>query len=382
MSMAGNRMTTEALTTLATLIDRNREPLLAHWRLLVRALPSASHLDVPTLNDHVPTLLEELATALRASSDLTITQSLRDGSPPAHGLQRYDDGYDVEEVVAEYNVLRDCIHDLADRHGIRLQGKPFHILNRVLDGAIGMAVGTFAKGQALAVQNRREEYLAFVAHDLRTPLNAIAVSARVLEVKFPRESAGDVQRMLKALHRNVERLNVLVRKIVDENDSLQDDARVTLQRRPFDLWPLVEALVHDLQAMAGASGTNLVNMVPDDLVVYADAGVLTRVLQNLIANAIKYTPNGDVVVGAAQVGERGAVECRVTDTGMGIPAELADTVFDKGETDPANAGGLGLGLAIVKTFVEAHGGTVTAENNAGVGATFRFVLPGPSETGS
>jgi two-component system phosphate regulon sensor histidine kinase PhoR len=373
-------MSSEVLATLATLINQNREPVLAQWRALVRAMPSAKHLDVPTLNDHVPSLLAELAEALRTADDQTISEALREGSPPVHGLQRIDDGYDIEEVVAEYNMLRQCIHDLADQNGVRLQGEPFHILNRVLDGAIGMAVQTFAKGQAAAVQHRREEYLAFVAHDLRTPLNAIALSARVLEFKFPKEDLGDVQRMLKTLNRNVARLNVLVHKIVDENDSIQNDARIAVQRRTFDLWPLVEALVHDLHAVAGATGTRLVNEVPDDLVACADAGLMTRVFQNLLANAIKYTPGGKVVIGAAEVGERGAVECWVRDTGAGIPPAIADTLFDKGETDPDTEGGLGLGLAIVKTFVEAHGGTVSADRNPTGGTTFKFSIPGASET--
>ena len=111
-------------------------------------------------------------------SDQTIPEALLEGSPPAHGLQRHQDGFDIEEVVAEYNILRGCIHDLADNNGLSLQGKPFHILNRVLDEAIGLAVQTFATQQALEVQRRREEYLAFVAHDLRTPLNAISLAAQ------------------------------------------------------------------------------------------------------------------------------------------------------------------------------------------------------------
>jgi len=66
-----------------------------------------------------------------------------------------------------------------------MQGKPFHIVNRILDEAIGLAVQTFAAHQALEVQRRREEYLAFVAHDLRTPLNAISLAAMVLERTLP-----------------------------------------------------------------------------------------------------------------------------------------------------------------------------------------------------
>ena len=347
----------------------------------MRQLPSAKQLDTPTLNDHVPSLLDELSAALRAHSEETIPEALREGSPPAHGLQRVLDGFDIEEVVAEYNILRGCIHDLADSNGLSLQGKPFNIFNRVLDGAIGLAVQTYATRQALEVQHRREEYLAFVAHDLRTPLNAISLSARVLELTLPQQSASaETPRMLKALHRNVQHLEGLVRKILDENANLQTEIGVKLQRRVFDLWPLVESLIHDLYPVAGTASTQLINKVPDDMVVYADASLLTRVFQNLIANAIKYTPHGEVIIGAQGLGPEGAVECWVSDNGAGIPEELLEKVFDKGETDPQDDGGMGLGLAIVKTFTEAHGGKVDVESKERVGSTFRFSLPGRSES--
>ncbi|MCA1607482.1 MAG: RsbRD N-terminal domain-containing protein, partial [Acidobacteria bacterium] len=105
------------LEKLAALIKHEGDALLSRWREQVRQLPSAKHLDVPTLNDHIPTLLEELATALQSSSDEMISEALSEGSPPAHGLQRLQDEFDIEEVVAEYNILRGCIHDLADTNG-------------------------------------------------------------------------------------------------------------------------------------------------------------------------------------------------------------------------------------------------------------------------
>ena len=73
------------------------------------------------------------------------------------------------------------------------------------------------------------------------------------------------------------------------------------------------------------------------------------------------------------------VECQVSDNGRGIPEERLEKVFDELETDSQSEGGLGLGLAIVKTFVEAHGGKVTAESKQGAGSTFRFTLPGKSD---
>lgn len=369
-------MTISDLDKLAALVNQEREALLSRWRKLVRELPSARKLDIPTLNDHIPMLLAELATALQTKSEQSITETLSESSSPAHGLQRVQDAFDIEEVVAEYNILRGCIHDLADENGLKLQGKPFHIINRVLDHAIGMALQTYATQRALEVQRRREEYLAFVAHDLRTPLNAISLAGRALELILRERGASTgATQMLKALHRNVQHLEGLVGKVLEETTSLQTEIGVKLERREFDLWPLVEALVHDLYPVAGTDSTQLINKVPDDLVVYADASLMRRAFQNLIANAIKYTPRGEILIEARELDAEGAVECCVSDNGAGIPEELLEKVFATGETDPETEGGLGLGLAIVKTFTEAHGGTVTVESKEGVGSTFRFSLP-------
>jgi two-component system, OmpR family, phosphate regulon sensor histidine kinase PhoR len=369
------KMSLNVVDKLASLIRQEHIALLMSWREQVRQLPCARHLDTPTLNDHIPSLLDELAAALKAHSEQTIPEALCEGTPPAHGAQRVQDGFDIEEVVAEYNILRGCIHDLADTNGLNLQGKPFHIINRVLDEAIGLAVQTYATQRATEVQQRREEYLSFVAHDLRTPLNAISLAGRILELQSENQSgdAGNVK-MLKTLRRNVQNLEALVAKVIQENSNLETEIGIKLERREFDLWPLVEALIHDLHPVAGTSSTQLVNKVPDDLIVYADAGLLRRVFQNLIANAINYTPRGKIIIEASEINDE-VVEISVIDDGAGIPADRLEKVFDILETDPLKEGGLGLGLAIVKTFIEAHGGRVSAESKEGVGSKFSFTLP-------
>lgn len=370
----------DVLHQLSSLIEQESQELLASWRQQVRELPSARHLDTPTLNDHMPSILTELAAALLADSGQTIQKDVQTNSAPAHGYQRVQDGFDIQEVVAEYNILRGCIHDLAERNELDLQGRPFHIINRVFDGAIGAALQTYADQSAAEARQRREEYLAFVAHDLRTPLNAISLAGRVLEMKLSaKEVSPDVTQMFKALRRNVQQLEGLIDKVLQENANLDEEAGLKLERRTFDLWPLVESLIHDLEPVAATAGTRLTNHIPDDLVVFADASLLRRVLQNLIANAIKYTPHGEVVVGATDQTEEKAVECWVSDNGRGIPESLVEKVFDKGESDSGSGGGLGLGLAIVKTFTEASGGKVTVESQVGVGSTFRFSIPAKAD---
>jgi signal transduction histidine kinase len=144
----------------------------------------------------------------------------------------------------------------------------------------------------------------------------------------------------------------------------------------FDLWPLVEGLIHELNPIADTSGTRLINEVPQDLRLHADASLLTRVIQNLIANAITHTPRGNVVIGARASGNDGTAELWVSDNGSGIPADQLPRVFDKYETDHKDGEAAGLGLAIVKSFVEAHDGKVSVESEPGRGSTFRILLPG------
>ncbi len=358
---------------LAALLSSERENLMSQWRKRVRELPSAAKLDLPTLNDHIPMLIEELSTALRAATADATPDPLVESSPPAHGLQRFEAGFDIEEVVAEYNILRECIHNLAEANAIVLQGKPFRILNRVFDDAIGLAVKTFATYQALEVRRRREEYLAFVAHDLRTPLNAISLVAGILELRL-RSVGGDTATMVKTLRRNVGHLDELVGSVMKENTHLLTELAIKLERRCFDLWPLVEGLIRDVEPIANKNATRIINEVPIDLQVRADSGLLRRVLQNLIANAIEYTPGGQVIVGASEDEPDAPVEIWVNDNGAGIPEDRLGKVFEPLETNPEGDGN-GLGLAIVKTFVEAHDGHVEVKSVEGHGASFRFTLP-------
>src|SRR5262245_19510012 len=115
-------MSIGSLNRLGGLILAERDALMAEWRSQVRALPAAANLDRPTLDDHIPQFLEELAEALQSSVEVSIAEAVVDSTPPAHGLQRLEDGFDIEEVVAEYNILRGCIHDLAEEHRVEIRG--------------------------------------------------------------------------------------------------------------------------------------------------------------------------------------------------------------------------------------------------------------------
>src|SRR5215831_18713367 len=120
------------LTEFAGAIRRNSEWLLQEWRIQVRRLPAARNLDVPTLNDHIPPLLEHLAAALVSGHSESVLDLELEHSPQIHGSQRLRAGFDIVEVVAEYNILREILHGLADNERVDITGSPNRILNRVI----------------------------------------------------------------------------------------------------------------------------------------------------------------------------------------------------------------------------------------------------------
>jgi two-component system, OmpR family, phosphate regulon sensor histidine kinase PhoR len=363
------------LITLAALLRKESDALMADWRSEIRQLEVAKHLDIPTLNDHVPDLIEELACELEACSDETVIEGLKD-NPAIHGLDRLELGFDVEEVVGEYNALRGVILNLIEAHDLQVKGLMNHTINRVIDKSIGLAVKTYATQKALEVQQRREEHLSFVAHDLRAPLSTISIAAQLLENRLPNGASDEpTANLLATLGRNVTRLNELIVKVIQEENNLNADPNERARRRDVELKPLVDGLMRDLDPMAVSSDAKLFNQIPAEIIVFADPNLLTLVFQNLISNAISYTPHGNIIVGARQDPEANAVECWVSDNGAGIPSGRTQKVFEKLVTDPDRNAGMGLGLAIVRQFVEAHGGNVSVDSVVGVGSTFRFNLP-------
>ena len=363
---------------LATAFKECQAELIAHWRDQVRALPSARDLDHLALTDHIPDLVSEITRDLALDRDDALSFDHAKGSPPVHGVQRFHDGFDLREVVAEYHVLREAFQTIAERHGLILAGEAAKLINRRIDEAIGMAVAAFASMQAIERKKQQEEHLAFFAHDLRTPLNAIGLVKQEIELCLDEKTRAQVGDLLTIIGRNLQRLEALVKRVMEANMTPSSESGVFHpERRPFDLWPLVQRLIHDLSPLASKESIEVRNAVPRTLAVHGDAGLLAQVFQNLLGNAFKYAARGRIVISAKDVD--GVVICTLQDNGAGIPPEMLAKIFEKLETDPDKEGA-GLGLAIVKQIVEAHGGAVSVESTLGAGATFTFTLPPAAES--
>ncbi len=366
------------LEQLAEMFGRNQEELIAEWRIQAGELLRERRLDKLAITNNLPFLIAAITRELAVKGGGAVPAELASNNPLHHGVMRFREGLDVGEVVTEYNLLRTAFSTLAERQGFSIAGEAARIINRGIDEAVRKAVMAFAEQQSVLRKEQEEEHLSFIAHDLRTPLNAVSLLVDELKEDMHQSACADASELFEILQRNLGRVDSLIKRALDTKvEPLVPGGPLRPEHRTFELWPLVQRLLHDLQAVSSKHAIQVVNEVPTTLSVFADASLIERVFQNLLGNAFKYSARGRVVVSASE--EVGTVTCVVHDDGEGIPAGMLAKVFDKRVTDPAKEG-TGFGLAIVKRIVEAHGGKVKAESIHGAGATFTFTLPSSQET--
>jgi signal transduction histidine kinase len=246
--------------------------------------------------------------------------------------------------------------------------------------------------EALAEQNERlieidrmkDQFVSSVSHELRTPLTSMVGYLELL-VDADEEGLDDEERahFLDIVNRNCLRLNRLVDDILFV--ARVDAGRLSLEREPVDFGELAAASVESARANAVTKGIDLRLAADGDLPrLEADPLRLTQMLDNLVSNAIKFTPEGGTVAVSVSPNSGGGVHLEISDTGVGIPADEIDKLFDRffRASTSAVAQGTGLGLSIVKSIVDVHGGTVSVDSVEGVGTTFTVDLPThmPSET--
>ena len=220
----------------------------------------------------------------------------------------------------------------------------------------------------------KDDFVASVSHELRTPLTSIR---GYLELVREDTSLGEEQqRMLGIVERNADRLLGLVTDLLFIAEV--DAGKLTIERNPVELADVAAESVETAGPRARAAGIKLQLDAEQELVVAGDHSRLAQVLDNLISNAIKFTPVGgrvDVRVFRAD----GAAVIEVSDTGVGIPEEDRPHLFERFyRADSATAAavqGTGLGLAIVGAITESHGGTVAVQSGEREGATFVVRLP-------
>jgi signal transduction histidine kinase len=231
---------------------------------------------------------------------------------------------------------------------------------------------TDALSRAESTLAMRDEVLAIVAHDLRAPLNAVQTSAAFLmDVEF---AEPERRQLLDVIRRAAASMNRLIEDLLDV--SRMESGAFTVELHPVDVAALARDVCEQFRPQATDSGQTLECMVERDVpLVSADRDRLTQVLENLISNALRFTPAGGAVTVRVMPQGTDGVACSISDTGVGIPPEELPHLFERfWQARRYRRGGAGLGLAIARGVVEAHGSALTVESELGRGSAFSFVL--------
>jgi two-component system phosphate regulon sensor histidine kinase PhoR len=238
--------------------------------------------------------------------------------------------------------------------------------------------------QTKRIERVQRDFIANISHELRTPLTAVRLLTETLEdaIDTDHEKA---QEFVEKIEIEIQYLTDLVNELLEL--SRIESGQVAMQIEPVEAQKLVHEVMARMLPLAQRHRVNLHTAIQDGkTLVAADSRQMTRVLVNLVHNAIKFTPSGGmIVIGTNLQSEQNGQRFFVQDTGVGIRVEDLSRIFErfyktnrarsKADFIGLGGGGTGLGLAIAQQVVEAHGGHITVESAVGEGSTFSFSLP-------
>jgi len=228
------------------------------------------------------------------------------------------------------------------------------------------------------LESSRQELIGMLGHDIRNLANSVVAFLQLARMGELTPDRPEFAQLLGLSEANIAEVLRMVNALLDVYK--MEEGRLEAVAGVNKLGDVVRKSFAQLTPEAMAKGIALVERIPDDTTVFIDAGLIVRVLTNLISNAIKHTPGGGTVTIESEPSSADSIVVRVSDTGPGIPEADAAHVFDRFyQTDTGRSrGGTGLGLAFCKLAVELHGGKIGVANGGQPGAIVEFTIPAAS----
>ncbi|MBW6439758.1 PAS domain S-box protein [Actinoplanes hulinensis] len=235
-----------------------------------------------------------------------------------------------------------------------------------------------AEELAIELARTKDEFLAMVTHELRNPLAAITGTVTLLQEEFDDLTHDEQRHYLRIVTRNAERLSVMADDLLDL--ARLESGHLAINPTSTDLCAIIRQVVDAAASPAAGKGLTITTQLPEQLELHADPDRLRQVADNLVSNAVKYTPAyGTITITAALDDTGRTITWSVADTGIGIPAAERPRLFRRFYRASSALDrcipGTGLGLVIARTIIERHQGTITLNDHDGPGTTFTIELP-------
>jgi signal transduction histidine kinase len=352
-------------------ILRRRDDIGQQW--LERITRTVQRADVtPTeLRDSMPEYLTRLAEGLQRADTAQAggTSSWRNVARE-HAETRVRLGFDIDQLVQEFIVLREVIFEILQQEGVLVDVEQAASVAELVEGAIAAAVKSYVESRDFELRRQSAEHIGFVTHELRNPLTTAMLGATQLRRTL--ELSAEQERMFDIVERNQRRLADLIDSVLiierDTHALRPKPERVALAR-------VIDDTVTAAKVTAEAKGLHLEVHFDPELVVEVDPKLTTSAIENVVLNAVKYTDDGDVHIDVEN--HAGEVVVHVRDSCAGLSGEELRTIFEPFRRGHHGKTGSGLGLAIARRAIESQGGTIHAESEHGRGCHFWLTLPKP-----
>jgi signal transduction histidine kinase len=354
---------------LADLLTQHRAEVEQRWLVRVGSELNRHGLSETELRDSIPDYLVSIAEELRHDDEQTmVSRGIEAWTSVAreHALTRIRLGFDIDEVLQEFIILRRVLLDVLGEN-TRLTPSQTERITGLIYGALRASVNSYMDHRDYESRREQAKHIGFITHELRNPLTIAMAAAGQLRKGAPPHLARFVD-LLEKSHKRLSRLidDTLLSQRLEVNEVESHPTHIRLGE-------LIDQAVKGAEVTAKNKGVEVEVSCDPDVLLNVDVKLALSAIQNIVDNAAKFTDRGRVAIDAEDAPTE--VVVHVYDECDGLSPEELRTVFEPFKRGHSGKAGTGLGLAIARRAVEAHGKTIHAESSGDRGCHFWFALP-------
>jgi signal transduction histidine kinase len=354
---------------LADLLTENRHEVERRWLQRVATEFDRHGVSETELRDSIPDYLVSLAEQLRREEQQTMMARGTEGWAPVakqHALTRIQLGFDIDEVLQEFMLLRQVILEVLEEK-TDLSPAQTERITILINAALRACVRSYVDHRDFESRREQAKHIGFITHELRNPLATATAAAGQLR----KRASPELERFAELVVKSLKRMSDLVdNTLLSQRLEVRE---VELHPTEIRLGELMDQAIRGAEATAKSKGVELEVSYDADVLLNVDMNLALSAIQNVLDNAAKFTDRGRVSLQVEDATSE--VVVHVIDNCEGLSPEELQSVFEPFKRGHTGKPGTGLGLAIARSVVEAHGKTIHAESTGDRGCHFWFALP-------